>query len=105
MYDVVVKYCNSTAIVSNLTFESQVSLAKKFVTSFVKVINYKCFTFSPSLNNLVHSLLHILSVDYICLRGFDRSTRFPKPLCPRFHCPVHKMKSTKPGKYSGNDNG
>ncbi|WCJ41712.1 demeter-like 1 [Euphorbia peplus] len=31
---------------------------------------------------------------FICLRGFDRQTRGPKPLAPRFHCSPSKMEKT-----------
>ncbi|XP_065866826.1 protein ROS1C-like isoform X2 [Euphorbia lathyris] len=31
---------------------------------------------------------------FICLRGFDRKTRGPKPLAPRFHCSPSKMEKT-----------
>lgn len=38
------------------------------------------------LVSLIHNYVAIFSfVGYICVRGFDRNTRYPKPICAKLH--------------------
>lgn len=44
-------------------------------------------------NKFPCGLIHLLA-GYVCVRGFERKTRAPRPLMARLHFPASKMTKT-----------